>query len=116
AVFGFPPLDAPQLRREEEEEALHAHPGHLRDDEVPALVQHDQRREPRDDQKPGHATARPSIKPRACSRAASSISKSSSKRRTGPPGIASRVRSITSGMPVKGIRLARKASTATSSA
>src|SRR5262249_60055135 len=72
-VLGLPSADADELRRKEEEEALNPHPGPLCDDEVAELVQHDQRDESREDQKPpadagdgqterdAHATASPSI-------------------------------------------------------
>ena len=64
-----PRLTLHSLRREEEEEALDAHAGPLRGDEVPELVQDDQQREPGEGEDPAHgvsahATASPSIRPR----------------------------------------------------
>ena len=52
SVLGLPPLDAHELRREEQEEAHHAHAGRLRGDEVPELVDDDQEHETGDGDHP----------------------------------------------------------------
>jgi hypothetical protein len=52
AVLGLAALDADELRREEDEEALDPHPRGLRGDEVPELVDDDQEDEARDGQDP----------------------------------------------------------------
>ena len=55
-VLGLAASHADQLRGEEEEEALHPHPGRLGGREVAELVQDDQRREPGDGRGPSSST------------------------------------------------------------
>src|SRR4029078_13613014 len=80
-VFGLPPLDPPDRRREEQREALHAHPHRLRRAEVAQLLEHHEQREAdegQDEAERGHAAT-----PRAISRACASAEYRSEKWRTG---------------------------------
>ena len=89
-VLGLAPFERDQLRREEEEEALDPHPGRLGGEEVPGLVEDDQRREAEEDQDPVHTAANPAICSSVRRRASSSMAKRSSKWVTGRAGISSR--------------------------
>ena len=74
-VLGLAHLLADDQGREEEREALDPHARPLGHDEVPELVQDDERREARERQKPAHAvTARRSTRPVARRRASASAS------------------------------------------
>src|SRR5207342_1730829 len=115
-VLGFTPFERPQGRPEEEEEALDPHPGRLRGDVVPTLVEDDQQREAEEDVEPVHAGINPRTWSSLRRRASVSVAKRSSKWVMGRAGISSNTRSITAGMPVNGICPSRKAATATSSA
>ena len=101
-----------QQRREEEREALDAHPGGLGRSEVAELVQDDQRGEAEEGEQPAHV--RTAISSDATARASRSASWSDSKARTGPAGRRSSAVSMTAGMPRKSSRPLRKAWTATS--
>ena len=53
-VVGLAAFDPGEPGREEQREALHAHPDGLRDEEVAELVEHDQRHDPEQRQYPAH--------------------------------------------------------------
>src|SRR5204862_8243372 len=78
-VLGLAPFDRDELRPEEEEEALHPHPGRLGGEEVPRLVQDYQRREAKEDQQPVHILANPPTSSSVRLRASASTLKRSSK-------------------------------------
>ena len=63
-VLGLAALDAPELRREEEEEALDPHPDRLRGGEVARLVEDDQHGEAEEGEDPAHAATRSAISSR----------------------------------------------------
>src|SRR4051812_3285558 len=111
-VLGLAAADLAQQRREEEREALDAHPGGLGRGEVPELVQDDERGEAEEGEQP--AQVRTAISSDATVRASRSASYSDSKARTGPPGRRSSAVSMTAGMPRKSSPPLRKAWTATS--
>src|SRR3954452_12655053 len=111
-VLGLAAAELGQQRREEEREALDAHPGGLGRGEVPELVQDDERGEAEEGEQP--AQVRTAISSDPTVRASRSASYSDSKARTGPPGRRSSAVSMTAGMPRKSSRPLRKAWTATS--
>jgi hypothetical protein len=81
-VLGFAPLDRPNRRPEEKEEALDPHARRLGGEEVTRLVEDDQQAEPDEDPEPAHA----GINPRICSSLRSRASASPPAPARSPPG------------------------------
>src|SRR5262249_28102520 len=112
AVLGLALADLGDQRREEQREALHAHPPRLRGPAVAELVQDDQRGKAEEGQDPGHA--RTPISSPASWRASESTTYRVSKLCTRWEPSSSSTPSITAGMPRNDSRPLRNACTAIS--